>query len=110
MNVSASAPAPASAPAAAPALALVSKKPPPKKKLPGSGIPPRRVAVILKWARRARQVGFLSLFMYFLFQTGFLGSFAALADAPVRLPLPVEGFLLAVPFVAAKTLPSTHTV
>ncbi len=37
--------------------------------------------------------------MFFLFQTGFRGSFAARADAPVRLPLPVEGFLLADPFV-----------
>jgi polyferredoxin len=48
--------------------------------------------------------------MYFLFQTGFRGSFAARADAPVRLPLPVEGFLLADPFVAAMTLLSTHAV
>ena len=32
------------------------------------------------------------------------------ADAPVRLPLPVEGFLLADPFVGAMTLLSTHTV
>ena len=50
------------------------------------------------------------LFMYFLFQTGFRGSFAARADSPVRLPLPVEGFLLADPFVGAMTLLSTHTV
>jgi len=35
--------------------------------------------------------------MYFLFQTAFRGSFAARADAPVRLPLPVEAFLLADP-------------
>ncbi|MDP9000739.1 MAG: 4Fe-4S binding protein, partial [Myxococcota bacterium] len=84
--------------------------PKPKKKLPGSGIPPRRIAVILKWARRGSQVAFFALFMYFLFQTGFRGSFAARADAPVRLPLPVEGFLLADPFVAAMTLLSTHTV
>jgi polyferredoxin len=103
------APALASAPAAeAPALAPPLRKP--KKKLPGSGIPPRRVAVILKWARRASQVAFFALFMYFLFQTGFRGSFAARADAPVRLPLPVEGFLLADPFVAAMTVLSTHTV
>jgi polyferredoxin len=81
-----------------------------KKKLPGSGIPPRRIAVILKWARRLSQVLFFALFMYFLFQTGFRGSFAARADTPVRLPLPVEGFLLADPFVAAMTLLSTHAV
>jgi polyferredoxin len=48
--------------------------------------------------------------MYFLFQTGFRGSFAASADAPVRLPYPVEAFLLADPFVGAMTLLSTHTV
>ncbi len=101
---SATAPAITSAPVLAPPLRK------PKKKLPGSGLPPRRVAVILKWARRASQVGFFALFMYFLFQTGFRGSFAARADAPVRLPLPVEGFLLADPFVAAMTVLSTHTV
>jgi polyferredoxin len=86
---------------------------PPRKKaskLPGSGIPPRRIAVVLKWARRASQVLFFGLFMYFLFQTGFRGSFAARADAPVRLPLPVEAFLLADPFVGAMTVLSTHTV
>ncbi len=48
--------------------------------------------------------------MYFLFQTAFRGSFAARADAPVRLPLPVEAFLLADPFVGAMTALSTHTV
>jgi polyferredoxin len=82
----------------------------PKKKLPGSGIPPRRIAVVLKWARRVSQVAFFALFMYFLFQTGFRGSFAARADDPVRLPLPVEGFLLSDPFLAAMTALSTHTV
>src|SRR5208283_193240 len=41
--------------------------------------------------------------------TAFRGSFAS-ADARVRLPLPVEGFLLADPFVAAMTALSTHTV
>jgi polyferredoxin len=92
------------------AAAVVTPAKKPKKKLPGSGIPPRRIAVILKWARRACQVGFFALFMYFLFQTGFRGSFAARADTPVRLPLPVEGFLLADPFVAAMTVLSTHTI
>ena len=82
----------------------------PRSRLPGSGLPPRRIAVVLKWARRASQVGFFALFMFFLFQTGFRGSFAARADAPVRLPWPVEGFLLADPFVGAMTLLSTHTV
>ncbi len=100
-------------PTATAAAAATPGAAPPKKKsskLPGSGIPPRRIAVVLKWARRVSQVGFFALFMYFLFQTGFRGSFAARADTPVRLPLPVEGFLLADPFVAAMTLLSTHHV
>jgi polyferredoxin len=80
------------------------------KKLPGSGLPPRRIAVILKWARRASQVFFFALFCFFLFQTTFRGSFAARADSPVRLPWPVEAFLLADPFVAAMTLLATHKV
>src|SRR5690606_32252377 len=42
--------------------------------------------------------------------TAFRGTFSATADQPVRLPLPVEAFLLADPFVAAMTLLSTHTV
>lgn len=82
----------------------------PGKKLPGSGIPARKSIRTLMWARRVSQVGFFALFMYFLVQTGFRGSFSASSDAPVRLPLPVEGFLLADPFVAAMTLLSTHTV
>ncbi len=79
-------------------------------KLPGSGIPPRRSIRVLLWVRRVSQVGFLAIFLYFLFQTAFRGNFAASADTQVRLPLPVEAFLLADPFVAAMTLLSTHTV
>ena len=79
-------------------------------KLPGSGIPARKSIRTLVWIRRASQVGFFVLFMYFLFQTGFHGSFAAKSDTPVRLPLPVEAFLLADPFVSAMTVLSTHTV
>jgi len=75
----------------------------------GSGLPARLVIRILVWVRRASQVGFLGLFLYFLFQTAFRGTFAS-ADTRVRLPLPVEGFLLVDPFVAAMTLLSTHTV
>jgi polyferredoxin len=94
-----------------PASAAAAKAPSKRaSRLPGSGIPPRRIAVILKWARRVCQVGFLALFLYFLFQTAFRGSFAARADAPVRLPWPVEAFLLADPFVGAMTALSTHTV
>ncbi|HEU4535541.1 MAG TPA: 4Fe-4S binding protein, partial [Polyangiaceae bacterium] len=85
----------------------------PKKldpKRPGSGIPARRVIRTLVWARRFAQAFFFALFMYFLFQTTFRGSFNAAAGEAVRLPLPVEAFLLADPFVAAMTLLSTHTV
>ena len=92
-------------------VSLVGSKP--KKidpKRSGSGIPARRVIRGLVWARRFAQVFFLGLFVYVLFQTAFRGSFAARADTPVRLPLPVEGYLLADPFVAAMTLLSTHTV
>ena len=79
-------------------------------KRPGSGIPARKIIRGLVWGRRASQTGFFALFMYFLFQTGFRGNFAAQADQAVRLPLPVEAFLLADPFVAAMTVLSTHTV
>lgn len=75
----------------------------------GSGLPARPVIRALVWARRAAQAGFLGLFLYFLFQTAFRGTFTS-AEARVRLPLPVEGFLLADPFVAAMTLLSTKTV
>jgi len=94
---------------AAPAVAKTKpKKIDPKR--PGSGIPARRVIRVLVWARRLSQAGFLWLFLYFLAQTGFRGNFAASADQAVRLPLPVEAFLLADPFVGAMTLLSTHTV
>jgi polyferredoxin len=88
---------------------------PPKKKkvdpkLPGSGIPARKGIRILLWVRRAAQVGFFALFMYFLFHTGFRGNFAASSDTPVRLPYPVEAYLLADPFVTAMTLGATHQV
>jgi polyferredoxin len=79
------------------------------KRRPGSGLPARKVIQVLVWVRRAVQAGCLGLFVYLLFQTGFRGSFAS-AEARVRLPLPVEGFLLADPFVGAMTLLSTHTV
>ncbi|MFO0549632.1 MAG: 4Fe-4S binding protein [Polyangiaceae bacterium] len=80
-----------------------------KKPRPGSGLPARPVIRGLVWARRVSQVGFLSVFLYFLFQTTFRGAFAGNAER-VRLPLPVEGFLLADPFVAAMTLISTKAV
>ena len=92
---------------AAPAPSKPKKQDP---KLPGSGIPARPIIRGLVWARRISQVFFFGLFMYFLFQTAFRGTFAAQSDTPVRLPLPVEAYLLADPFVAAMTVLSTHTV
>ncbi|HWZ92828.1 MAG TPA: 4Fe-4S binding protein [Polyangiaceae bacterium] len=103
----------ASAPAAVansggPSAPIKPKKP--AKKLPGSGIPARKVIRILVWVRRVSQVGFVGLFLFFLARTAFRGTFAATSSEPVRLPLPVEGFLLADPFVGAMTLLSTHTI
>ncbi len=92
---------------------LPAAKAKPKKidpKRPGSGIPARKRIRVLVWVRRASQAGFFALFCYFLFQTTFRGSFAAQADATVRLPYPVEAFLLADPFVSGMTALSTHTV
>ena len=71
---------------------------PKKKKRPGSGIPARKVIQVLVWVRRFAQFGFFALFFYLLAQTAFRGTFAANSDEPVRLPLPVEAFLLADPF------------
>ncbi len=83
--------------------------PPKQKGRAGSGIPARLSIRVLVWVRRFSQAGFLALFLYFLFQNGFRGSFAS-AETAVRLPLPVEAFLLADPFVAAMTVLSTHTI
>ena len=80
-----------------------------KKKRPGSGIEARPAIRRLKWARRFSQVFFLFLFLYLLFETGFRGSFAA-TDERVRVALPVEGFLLADPFVGLMTVLSTGQV
>jgi polyferredoxin len=95
----------ASAPSQAPARP---KKIDPKR--PGSGIPARRVIRGLVWARRFVQVASLALFTFLLVETTFRGSFAAKADTVVRMPYPVEGFLLADPFVAAMTFLSSHTI
>jgi polyferredoxin len=78
------------------------------RKRPGSGIPARKVIVALRNARRVSQAGFLGLFLFLLVRTEFRGGFAE--GSNVRLPYPVEGFLLADPFVALMTLLSTHTV
>lgn len=77
---------------------------------PGSGIPARPVIRGLVWARRIAQAFFLFLFLWLLFETGFRGSFSANENEPVRLDKPVEGFLLADPFVAAMTVLATKTV
>jgi polyferredoxin len=105
---------PSSATAAAATAATMdapaTRRPAAKKKRPGSGIPARRIIRNLVWARRVAQAGFLALFLFFLANTAFRGTFSAASETPVRLPLPVEGFLLTDPFVAAMTLLSTHTV
>ncbi len=103
------APADAAAAVASP-VAPGAKKKKIDPKLPGSGIPARRSMRVLVWVRRVSQVFFFGLFCWFLFQTGFRGSFAAQADQAVRLPYPVEAYLLADPFVGAMTVLSTHTV
>ena len=80
-----------------------------KKKIPGSGIAARPIIRRLVWARRFAQAGFLALFCWLLFETGFRGNFTNV-DEPVRVPVPAEGFLLADPFVALMTLLSTQTI
>lgn len=101
---------PSAAVSSAPAQAPGSAKAPPKKKLPGSGIPARKGIRWLRWARQASQVLFIALFLTLLAGTAFRGTFSAASGTPVRLPWPVEGFLLADPFVAAMTLLATKTI
>lgn len=113
-SVGAAAPAAVAIEGAAPVAAPPAAKPKRPAKIDpkraGSGIPARRIIRVLVWVRRFSQVGFFALFMYLLFQTTFRGSFTATAGEPVRMPLPVEGFLFADPFVAAMTLLSTRTM
>jgi polyferredoxin len=78
------------------------------KKRPGSGIPARKIIVVLRDARRVSQAGFLFLFLFLLVRTEFRGSFSG--GANVRMPYPVEAFLLADPFVSLMTFLSTHAV
>lgn len=75
----------------------------------GSGLPARPIIRALVWARRFVQAGCLVLFVWLLVRTGFGGSFRGDVER-VRVGLPVEGYLLADPFVAAMTLLSTRTV
>ncbi len=108
-----------------------------RKARPGSGLPARPVIVTLVWLRRLSQIGFLLLFLFLLFETGYRGSTeeeapppaVAALEAPAspgqatdaaaeqhtpsagnQLPLPVEGFLLADPYLAVMTALSTKTV
>lgn len=83
--------------------ALVAPKP-----RPGSGLPARPSIRMAVWARRLVQAACLVLFLIFLTQTGFRGTFSG--EARVRTSMPVEAFLLVDPFVAAMTLLSTKTV
>jgi len=78
------------------------------KKRPGSGIPARRLISALRDARRVSQFSFLFLFLFLLVRTEFRGGFAG--GAVVRMPYPVEAFLLADPFVALITFLSSHGV
>ena len=80
-----------------------------KKKI-GSGIPARRIIVLARNARRVSQAFFLGLFVYWLTQTTFRGDFASDATSAIRLNQPVEGFLLANPYLALVTLFSTHAL
>ncbi len=104
--------APVNATAATGAMAPPAAKPKKTKgpKRPGSGIPARKSIRTLVWVRRAVQIGCFALFMFLLFETTFRGTFGGDSDDPIRMALPVEGFLLADPFIAALTFLSTHTI
>lgn len=78
------------------------------RKRPGSGLPARKIIVALRNSRRVSQAFFLFLFLFLLVRTEFRGSFSG--GATVRMPYPVEAFLLADPFVALMTFLSSHTV
>ncbi|APS00911.1 ferredoxin [Pajaroellobacter abortibovis] len=73
-------------------------------------MPARLIVRVLVWLRRFSQTFFLGIFLYFLCQTSFRCSFSASAEAPIRLLLLVEFFLLADPWVGGVTLLSTHTI
>jgi polyferredoxin/ferredoxin len=106
----------AAKPAAAAAPAKSSKPEPgffgrlfKKKKRSGSGLEARTSIRALQWIRRLSQSAFFLLFMYWLVNTAFRGSFTS-TEQNIRIGKPVEGFLLADPFVALITLLSTHTL
>jgi len=73
--------------------------------------PPVRTGIrVAVWARRGCQAVFLGLFLVLLVETAYRGSFQASAEEPVRLPYPVELFLMFDPFAGIMTLLSTHIV
>ncbi|MBI2388851.1 MAG: 4Fe-4S binding protein, partial [Deltaproteobacteria bacterium] len=80
-----------------------------KKKRAGSGIEARTSIRVLVWVRRVSQLSFFFLFMYWLVNTAFRGSFTSV-EQNIRIKQPVEGFLLADPFVALITFLSSHTL
>ena len=94
---------------AANAAAMARRLLPRPRRRPGSGLPARPLIRALQWARRLVQAGSFALFSFLLVETAFRGTFTS-AEARVRLPWPVEAYLLADPFVGAMTLLSTHTV
>jgi polyferredoxin len=80
-----------------------------KKKRAGSGIEARTSIRTLVWIRRLSQSAFFVLFMYWLVNTAFRGGFTG-SEQNIRIGQPVEGFLLADPFVALITLLASHTL
>lgn len=100
-------------------VASVPERPPrPGRSLPvwPPGVPgprsssPRRGIRWLIWARRLTQGVSLVVFVGLLLQTTYRGTFAAAAESAVRLPWPVEAYLLFDPYVALLTLLATRTV
>ena len=75
-----------------------------------SNLPPRKSIRVLRWVRRVSQGAFLTVFLYFLFQTTFRGTFNADPGATVRMPWPVEAFFYFDPFAALLTFLATFTV
>lgn len=108
-SVAAPAATPSKAPARESRISALWKKIAKKKKRSGSGIEARTSIRTLVWIRRVAQLSFFFLFMYWLVNTAFRGSFSS-AEQNIRIGQPVEGFLLADPFVALITFLSSHTL
>jgi polyferredoxin len=108
-TASAATAAPPKAPARESRISALWKRVTKKKKRSGSGIEARTSIRTLVWVRRVAQFSFFFLFMYWLVNTAFRGSFTS-AEQNIRIGKPVEGFLLADPFVALITFLSSHTL